>query len=277
MSNPNRQGWLKGNEPLKEEDDFARHAARGRQELGSEAEARELMNELDGMFAARFGAPETATESRSESLDSLSEISGSAAGAKEVPLKGKEGAKVRHLGKYFAAAAAILLLIAAGSWWISQQNAVSPEQLYAEAFTPYANDLSERTMGGGEPATATDLDEALLAYDRRNYAAAAEGFGRYLAAPPTSPAPAAEPEKIQLYYGISLLANNQPEAAITELEALMNDPATGPPAAWYRALAQLRLGRGAEARAALTAVAEDKNSAFRNKAVALLRSIPSDF
>lgn len=261
MSNPNKQGWLRGDKPDKEDDDFARHAARGREELGSEAEAQELMNELDGMFAARFGESDT----------------GSAAGATEVPLKGKEGAKVRRLGRYYAAAAAILLLIVAGSWWISQQNAVSPEQLYAEAFTPYANDLSGRTMGGDDPTTATDLDEALLAYDRRDYAASAEGFGRYLAAPPTSPAPAAEPEKIRLYYGISLLANNQPEAAITELEALMNGPATGPPAAWYRALAQLRLSHITEARAALTAISENENSAFSNKATALLLNIPSDF
>ncbi len=264
MKNKNRQHWLKGDAPDNEADEFARHAARGREELGSEAEAKELMNELDGLFAARFGVSEAAADE------------GAAAGAKEVPLKGKAETKVRRLGRYYAAAAAILLLVAAGSWWVSQQNTPSPEALYAEAFSPYANDLSGRTMGSNQPTASTVLDEANLAYDRRDYAAAAEGFGRYLTALPTSPAPAAAPEKVRLYYGISLLAANQPAAAKTELEALMNDPATGPPAAWYHALAQVRLGQLNEARTALTAIANNENSAFSNKAKQLLQSIPSD-
>jgi len=260
MNDLNRQGWLKGEQPEREDDAFARHAARGREELESETEARELMNELDGMFAARFGVADK----------------GSAAGAKEVPLKGKAEAKVRRLGRYYAAAAAILLLVAAGSWWLKTQNTLSPETLYAEAFSPYANDLSGRTMGANEPAASSALEEASLAYDRRDFAAAAKGFGRYLTAPPTPTEPAPAPEKIRLYYGISLLAANQPEAAMTELEALMNDPTTGPPAAWYHALAQVRLGQLAEAKRALTTIANDENSAFSSKAKGLLRSIPSD-
>ncbi len=284
MSDPNRQGWLKGDPPKKEDDEFARHAARGREELGSEAEARELMSELDGMFAARFGE----TQAKTDFSVSAKEESGEHAGAKEVPLEGRTKTKVRRLGRYYAAAAAILLLVAAGSWWITQQNTLSPENLYAEAFSPYANDLSGRTMGSNEPTTSSALDEASLAYDRRDYVAAADGFGRYLTALPTPTEPASAPpspgeevskpktEKIRLYYGISLLAANQPEAAMAELEALINDPATGPPAAWYRALAQVRLGRLAEARQALAAIANDENSAFSSKAKGLLRSIPSD-
>lgn len=272
MNDPNRQGWLKGDQPEKDSDEFARHAACGREELGSEEEARELMNELDGMFAARFGGAQTGAGAPG----SVKGAGGEHAGAKQVPLEGKVETKVRRLGRYYAAAAAILLLVAAGSWWITQQNTLTPESLYAEAFSPYANDLSGRTMGSDGPMTATILDEASLAYDRRDYAAAAEGFGRYLIAPPTSPEPAAAPEKVRLYYGISLLAANQPEAALTELETLMNDPANGPPAAWYHALAQVRLGRLAEARIELTAIANDENSAFSSRAKGLLLTIPFD-
>ncbi|TXF89988.1 hypothetical protein FUA23_08530 [Neolewinella aurantiaca] len=269
MSEPTKEDWLRGDAPSGEQDEFARHAARGREELGSEEEARDLMNELDSLFAERFGVPGESVEATD--LPSVSE--GSAAGAEQVFGKSKDGAKVRRLGWYYAAAAVILLLVAAGSWWASQRDAFNPETLYAEAFSPYANDLSERTMGSDEPAVATMLDEALLAYDRRDYAAAAEGLGRHLAQP-TNPVPAAAPTKVRLYYGISLLADNQPAAAITELEGLMNDPATGPPAAWYHALAQLRLGRTTEARAELTRIATGENAAFRERAKALLPRIP---
>jgi len=261
MNNLNREGWLKGDRPGEDADEFARHAARGREELGSEEDARELMNELDGMFAARFGEAKEDANVR----DSV--------GTKEIPLPGKAKARVRRLGRYYAAAAAILLLVAAGSWWVSQQDTVGPETLYAEAFSPYANDLSTRTMGGDEPSSLTDLDRANLAYDRRDFATAAEGYGRYLTALSTSNAPAPAPEKVRLYQGISLLAANQPEAAISTLEALLNDPANGPPAAWYRALAQVRLGRLAEARTALTTIANNENSPFSKKAERLLRNI----
>lgn len=266
MNDSNRQGWLKGDQPAEDADEFARHAARGREELASEADARELMNELDGMFAARFGGQEQGANP--------DKVRGRMhAGAKEIPPQGKAKTKIRRLGRYYAAAAAILLLVAAGSWWIFQQNNPSPEALYADAFSPYANDLSAWTMGGNEPTTLTELDQATLAYDRGDFAAAAEGYGRYLTAPPTSTAPAPAPAKIRLYYGISLLAANQPEAAIKELEALVNDPVHGPPATWYQALAALRLGRLAEARTTLTAIANDETSPFSSKAKRLLRNI----
>ncbi|MEM9928865.1 MAG: hypothetical protein AAF840_03510 [Bacteroidota bacterium] len=267
MSNPNnpeRDAWLRGEQPGGPDDEFARHAARGREELTSEAEAQDLLNELDGLLAERFGAASGVTNPAPRE--------GEAAGAEEVEAaQQRPPAKVRRLGRFYAIAAAILLLLAAGSWWLWQENRFDAEAAYAEAFTPYANALSERTMGGDD-STATlrgELAEAFLAYDRRDYPAAVTAFAAHLAAPVPSPAPATTPQ-IQLYYGISQLGANQAEAASSTLEALRTDANYGAPASWYHALALLRSGQQPAAKTALEAISADTTSPFHEQAQRLL-------
>ena len=46
-----RKAWVRGDVPTDPKDEFARHAARGRQELDTPKEAESLLNELDGMLA----------------------------------------------------------------------------------------------------------------------------------------------------------------------------------------------------------------------------------
>lgn len=256
-----RQEWLRGDQPDEGADEFARHAARGRAELPSEADARELMEELDGFFAARFG---TAAEA---------EAGGAAAGAKEVASQEQGYARIRKLRRLYAVAAAILLLVAAGSWWITRAPAYDATLVFAEVFSPYGNDLGGRTMGGADAPPANPLAEALLAYDRRDFAAAATAFEGYFLAPPTGTAPAAAP-KIQLYYGISLLGAGRVATALTVLDALRSDPTNGPPARWYHALALLRDGQTAAARTALTTVSANPNSPFQRQAIELLPRLP---
>ncbi|MEM9261399.1 MAG: hypothetical protein AAGA62_17295, partial [Bacteroidota bacterium] len=195
MSEPaddDRRDWIRNQKPGTEADEFARMAARGREELGSETEAQELLSELDNMLAKRFATP--------------SDETGAAAGAKKVVPKQRK-ASVRSLRPWYAAAAAILLLLTVGYWWTTRTPAFNSESAYAKAFSPYANELSARSMG--TPATVdsmnTTLSAALLAYDRRDFSTAADSFAVYLRlAPATAP---------KLYYGISLLADEQPNAA----------------------------------------------------------------
>jgi len=250
--NPEREAWLRGESPAGPVDDFARMAARGRAELGDEAAARELLSELDGMLSRRYGK----------------QVSGADAGAKKMGNK----AKVRRLNLWLAIAAAVLLLLAAG-WWVGRQNfGPDAEALYAEAFTPYANDLGGRTMGDDDSlALDPGLAAALLAYDRGEYPAAVSAFEAYLPDPKTSTAPASAPQaetKARLYYGISLLAAGRAETAFLTLTELRNDATVGPAATWYAALALLRDGRAEAAREALGAI--DTRSPFRPRAEGLL-------
>lgn len=271
MSNPNKQdreGWLRGEEPDAQADEFARHAAQGRKELSSEAEAQDLLNELDGLLAERFGAADTG-----KNLTPPAAAQGGAAAGAAEEVRSRPPAKVRRLGRLYAAAAAILLLIAAGSWWLTQATPYDAGAVFAESFSPYANELSGRTMGDDTTALGGRLGEALLAYDRRDYPAAVTAFEDHFLAPPTSVAPATAPQ-IQLYYGISLLGADQAQTAISVLEALRSHPTYGDPANWYYALALLRNGQTTAARAALQNIAEDTNSPFRTRATAVLPSLP---
>lgn len=258
MSDPSKQDrdrWVRGETAPEGADDFARYADRGRQELGSESEAAELLAELDASIANRFGVAEDV---------------GAAAGAKKVEKSGG-GATVRRLRRLYAVAAAILLLVAAGFWWITNQQTTDNEALYAEAFSPYANELSDRTMGGSDGPSATadeQLEVASLAYDRRDYAAAATAFAAYL-----NNAPASAPESAKLYYGISLLGAGKAGEAIPLLQQLSANANYADAASWYLALAQLRDGQIIAARQGLEKLAAQKSSPFAKRAKDLLVAI----
>ncbi len=266
MSNQNKQDrerWVRG-EQSPERDDFGRSADRGREELASTTEAADLMKELDLAFAAKFGDLD-----KKEGTSTSPEGGADAGAGKE--LKSSGGATVRRLSRLYAVAAAILLLIAAGSWWLSHQPATDYETLYAEAFTPYANELGSRTMGGEDSPASLDekLAAASLAYDRRNYAAAATAFADYLAA-----APAAAPKSAQLYYGISLLGANKAEEAIPVFEELANNNASyRDTARWYQALALIRSQQPDAARQILTTISSSSSSPFAQRANTLLKAM----
>ncbi|SEQ33151.1 tetratricopeptide repeat protein [Neolewinella agarilytica] len=266
MSNPNRQDrqrWIRGEESP-DMDDFGRSADRGRKELSADVEAAELMKELDLAFAAKFGDLDKKEGS------STSSVGGATAGAEKDP-KSHEGATVRRLSRLYAIAAAILLLIAAGSWWLTHQPAMDYEALYAEAFTPYANELDSRTMGGEDSPASLDekLAAASLAYDRRDYAAAATAFADYLAS-----APAAAPASARLYYGISLLGANKAGEAIPVFDELANNNASyRDTARWYQALALLRSQQPDAARQILTDISSSPSSPFAQRANTLLKAM----
>lgn len=252
-----RKGWVRGEVPGEDQDEFARHAARGREELGGADEAASLLSEIDGLIGARFSGADAGAKIGKGS----SEEPAAQSGVKT---------KVRGLGRFYAIAASLLLLMAAGWWWSRQGPTFHPETTYLAAFEPYANELTSRPMGGpvpDSPAIDRRLAAASLAYDRRDYVAAADSFALYL-----NLAPAAAPASAQLYYGISLLAANRSSEAIPVLTALRNDAEYTNPATWYLGLAQLRAGKPAAARAILESVAAE--SPFRARADKLLEAIP---
>lgn len=260
-----RKAWVRGEVPEQSADEFDRHAASGRKELADDNDAEGLLAELDNLVAKRYG----------EDTNNL----GAAAGAKE---KTKSGgaATVRRLRSYMAIAATLLLLLAAGWWWSRQSTSFDPEATYLAAFEPYANDLAARPMGGSEGDSASvnrTLAAATLAYDRRDYALAADSFAVYLNPASRNPAglsPAAAPLSAKLYYGISLLGANRPEEAIAVLAPLLDGSTYGKPAAWYLALAQIRSGKPETARVSLLTIAGDTDSPFRKAAENLLNDIP---
>lgn len=261
MSDQNKDGrrrWLDGEKTG--EDEFSQHADRGREELQSPDEAAQLLRELDAGFAAKFGeatAPAETAPLRDASTNQDPTVPTSA--------------KVRNLPRLYAIAAAILLLIAIGSWWLRQQaSTVDSETLYAESFETYANDLSGRTMGGTAADTDALLAAALLEYDRQDYPAAVTAFDAYFSAVPTSPAPAAAQNKARLYHGISALAANEPDKALTVLEPLRDDADLQHAVAWYRSLAFLRDGQEMEATSILTLIGNDDSSPFQERAKKLL-------
>jgi hypothetical protein len=249
-----RKAWVRGDAPQDPKDKFAQHASRGRQELGTTEEADELLNELDDMLAERYG-------------------SGADAGAKGGDKQG-ESAKIRRLPRLYAIAATFLLLLAAGWWWSQQAQVFDAEAVYAAAFEPYANDLGGRSMGGDEPdslALGRTLAAAVLAYDRRDFSAAADSFALYRS---TAPATAPNATAAALYHGISLLAANRPTEAQAALLSLREDSTYGDPANWYLALALLRSGDTTEAKSVLRTIANNNSSPFRAAAQKLLPDIP---
>jgi hypothetical protein len=151
-----------------------------------------------------------------------------------------------------------------------QPRAFDAETVYASAFEPYANDLGGRAMGGNEPGGSVmgrTLAAASLAYDRRDYAAAADSFALQLS---TAPAAAAT----SFYYGLSLLGANRNQQAIDVLSPLVNDAEYGPAANWYRALALLRSKQLPAAKTALSGIANNESSPFKSAAEKLLQRLP---
>jgi len=274
MSNQNRKDrerWIRG-EPSPEKDDFGRSADRGREELSSAAEARELMQELDLAFTRKIGGLEKGEG------NSVGSVGGADAGSTEGSKSNGQGTTVRRLSRLYAVAAAILLLVAAGSWWISTQQTMSNEALFVETFTPYPNELSSRAMGGEDaPAPLSEkLAAASLAYDRRDYAAAATAFADYRSLAPAGSAELAEVSAAtttDLYYGISLLGANKAREAIPVFDRLIaGAPGYRDTASWYRALALLRDEQTEAARQALNDIANLPSSPFAPRANKLLKA-----
>ena len=215
-------------------EDWEERALRGRELLSSETEAEELLGELDQAIGQRFD-PSTAV----------------------LPPGGRR--QRRRWG--IAAACALVLMTAA--WWLFF-GLPDREALYEAYFSHLDNELSVNLMG--EPETNA-LSTSLRAYNARRYAEAVQSLAQYL---DTHEAPS----ELRLYYGISLMENDQTEEAIAQLQLLKATATDGQvpaPTDWYLSLAYLKAGRMGQARALLNTIAGTSNP-YAERAEELLRA-----
>ena len=159
--------------------------------------------------------------------------------------------------KYYRAAIFVLVV---GCGFIFYKMAVdtsSPDELFTEYFVPYENFITSR---GNDD---TLLSQAMLFYDQNDHKKAVDYFDQM--------ADIGDPT-VSLYYGISLLHEDQTSLAKEKLQlALKNGSSLVMPVAqWYLALLHLKENNERKARSYLTQILEDPKSAFYDKAKALL-------
>jgi hypothetical protein len=151
--------------------------------------------------------------------------------------------------------------------------ATSPGELPGAIVVPFepaavALSMASLTWRGGAagPSRLAAFKPAFDAYRAGDYARAAAAFAALAAAHPG----AVEPP---FYQGVSLLLTGDFAAAVTALSApaLASDETFAAPAAWYRAVAELRLGRVREARPRLRALCA---SGSQPQACAALSALP---
>jgi tetratricopeptide (TPR) repeat protein len=125
-------------------------------------------------------------------------------------------------------AASVIIFLIAGGYWFAW-SAYSDDQLYADSFATYPNQFS--VMGSEEKNSFTD---GLEHYDRGDYKEAIASF-KNISRENEYFVPA------QLYTGVSYLAMEQPDSAVTALNNLLvNETTYSDAARWYLALAYLK-------------------------------------
>ena len=131
---------------------------------------------------------------------------------------------------YYIIGIILLGIIAAGVWYISQPKAPQQELIFASNFQAYPS-----TAVRGE--NNSDFADGLNAYDSKNYTEAVAAFEDYL-----NDDEATDRLPAQFYLGISQLGADQPEAAISNFQAVIDAGylSLEEAAQWYLALAYLK-------------------------------------
>jgi hypothetical protein len=246
-SRPDRRRWIKG-ENGTVGDAFDQRADAGREELANPTEAADLLDALDAEIDALYGSA-TDLPVTNDAVGPNTSTSGQVRKL-YVPKK-----------RWFALAAAVALFLIAG-WWLTL-GLIDASDLYATNFSHYENDLVVRQMGEGG-VNDPELAAALKAYEARNYPLAETELTAYLSAGGKS--------STRLYLGISQLANDQLDAARTNLTAATKNERQTNAANWYLALTELKANQPEAARPLLQQLANG-NSLFKNRATALLNKL----
>lgn len=245
--NLSRKDWLSHDPAIPESgppagkgtpEEWEDRARRGRALLPSEEDASDLLAELDAAIDEQYG---------------------------DNPIRELPGKSANPLRRRLAIAAAVLLAILA-AWWLIP-GAVNTERLFAAHFTHLDNSLSVTLMSdAGQPEDA--LARSLRPYNTRDYAAAVQSLRAYLDQHPDSTA-------VRLYYGISLLADHQPDQAIEQLDQVQRADLHRDfreSADWYTALAELRADHKAAAIDILKTITKQSH-AYRAEAETLLSAL----
>lgn len=145
----NREDWLSHDPASGEEpssagkgtpDEWESRALRGRELLGSEDEARDLLGEIDEAIESTYGDGTI----------------------RQLPDK-----KNRPLRRWLSIAAGIVLLLTAAWWLIPGSD--NTQTLFAAHFEHLDNDLRPFTMGDDASNFPDELKESLRSYHARRY------------------------------------------------------------------------------------------------------------
>jgi len=167
-----------------------------------------------------------------------------------------KSAKRRSLMPWLAAAATVALLVVALTWM--NNTALSNDQLFASNFEPYELGLTQR---GDTEATLMTIEQLY-------------SNGQYQEAIPLFETLIEENEDLiylQLGAGVSKLANNQAQEALTHFEVIIDrgDLLFKDHAIWYSALAYLKLGNSQKAKSTLQILVDDTDADYHKEAMKL--------
>lgn len=176
-------------------------------------------------------------------------------------------ATVRWLRPLKAVASiAALVAIVIGGWWMFSQP--TPDQLFAQHFTTYENDVTLSLRSNDQPAEyaveINPLKAALVAYDARAFAQSIALLEKRLAERPQDGTAA-------FYLGLSYLETNALEKAVEYLgKAKSNATRYQDAATWYLALAQLKLENLDVSKSLLQELQRAEDEFYVKRATALL-------
>lgn len=155
---------------------------------------------------------------------------------------------------YLAAAAGVLLLL--GTWVIYTQTAtLSPNELYAAHFDlPAVSNIRDT-----ETPTETAWNEALGQFRDKQFVDASQSLTALLNDPAFT-----HTSEAHLYLGISSLALDKTDEAISQLALVAAQSTFSQDASWYTALAYLKAEELEKAMTAFEAVANDETH-YRHK------------
>ena len=170
------------------------------------------------------------------------------------------------------ASIAALIAISLGGWWVFQQNQSTLEQLFAQHFTTYENDVTLSLRSNNDRPTeyaieTNPLHLALMAYDEQNFAQSITLLQARLAERPQDGTAA-------FYLGLSYLETNELEKAADYLVQAKDRSARYREAAtWYLALAQLKMENVDTAKSLLQELLQAKDEFYAKRATALITDL----
>lgn len=170
--------------------------------------------------------------------------------------------------KAVASVAAVATISFGAGWWVFNSN--SPDQLFADYYTSYANDATLSLRGDNPEEYSTEknpLTAALNAYDNGDFNESIQLLSQRLAQRPD--------DGIATYFlGLSYLEISQLETAASYLEtARINSDRYYNAATWYLALTQLKLNNESSAKLLLEELKSSSDSFYTKKATQLLKEL----
>ncbi|MFK7932658.1 MAG: tol-pal system YbgF family protein [Saprospiraceae bacterium] len=171
--------------------------------------------------------------------------------------------------KAAASVAAVAAISFGMGWWIFARE--TPEQLFAQHFDTYENDITLSLRSGVQPkeysTEVNPLTPALKAYDVRDFVQSIQLLTQRLQEQPNDVTAA-------YYLGLSYLESSELETAASYLEtARINSERYYDAATWYLALTHLKLGKVNSTQLLLRELMQSKDTYYVNKAANLLAEL----